>query len=325
MRKRLAQLSGGVMLLTLWTMPQSANSNLELKLMIEKGEFAPNEPVPVQYMLRNRSAVAQPYPGDVGPNSDWIKFEVGSGALHPYRTGGVACRFIQNRTLAPGEALRAQVLMISNQHSRGRGIGQTALIRFMPFSTAGNYEIKARYPLGSDDPNEALNSNVLQVVVRKANEKERSALAFFDSPDALSLALGGESSGATPSQARSLEASVESWERFVEAFGDTAYGPYVRLNLARTYVLDQGLKTKRPDLAATHLRAVIASGPKAIVDDALLDLAKVDIAEGQTTEAQDATARLLKDFPDSEFVPEARRISEGLKAGRHTMQDILSN
>ena len=111
--------------------------------------------------------------------------------------------------------------------------------------------------MGSDDPNEALNSNVLRVVVREANENERRALAFFDSPDALSLALGGESSGATRSQPRSLEASVESWERFVDAFGDTAYGPYVRLNLARTYMLDQGVKTKRHDLAAILNNAVM--------------------------------------------------------------------
>jgi hypothetical protein len=305
--------------------PSVAAEDLRLRMSVEKLSFAPFEPVPVQYELVNATASTQTYHGDVGPNSDWVKFEVGTaGALHPYRTGPIVCRFIQDRSLGPGQALRAQIIMISNQHATARSLGEATMIPFLPFGVPGHYEIHASYPKGSNDPKDVLGSNVLRITIRDASDREREAIAFFASPDALSVALGGETSG-TASPPREADAAVASWEQFVEAFGITPYGPYVRLNLARAYLHDERLTLRRPDLAAKHLRSVIASGPRSIADDALLELAKSALAEGRIAEAEAATTKLLRDFPDSEQTPEGRRISEGLKAGRRTLEEILSN
>jgi outer membrane protein assembly factor BamD (BamD/ComL family) len=119
--------------------------------------------------------------------------------------------------------------------------------------------------------------------------------------------------------------SVPRWQEFVEQFGDTVYAPFMRLTLASLYRADGILPTVRPDLAAEQLRAIVTTGPRFIADDALFELAKAELDEGRTDEARAAAKELLRTYPNSEHARDARRILDGLKAGRRTLQEIYAH
>jgi hypothetical protein len=308
-----------------------APSDIRLVLELEKVKYAPFEPVVVDYSLRNLGDHPMSVPSAVDPSFGFIKFEVSdrSGRFQPYHTGLMAHGWLQMVTLLPGAALTGEVRMVSNQNADLLSVGQAPGDRGAPFPFAepGSYSVRARFALdgSSGSPGaRMLESNTVTVVVREANTREREALQFLPSRNSLAVALGGETvsdEGLEPgSEARTL--MMQRWEELVERFGDTAYAPFVRLTLASYYRADGILTTVRPDLAAAHFQSVVKSGPRFIVDDALLGLAKAALAEGHVDIAQTAVTRLLRDFPNSENVVRARHISDGLKAGYRTLNEI---
>jgi hypothetical protein len=297
---------------------------LRLRLATGQETYAPYEPVIVQYALENTSDATVSYPGAVGRGTSWVKLEVGdSGRFVPYRTGSIDCAYPSDPRLAPHASLRAQIIMTSNQYatldtpSKRRGASP------FPFAEAGQYEIRASYPRGTNDPTDAFVATPVRIRIREGTERERQAIAFFGSLDALAAAMGGE-----PVLERdrrpfaTSESLAAQGEAFLIAFADTPYAPYVRLNLAHAY-LAEGAAPPRPDLAAAHLKVVVDSGPRGIADDALLALAKAALNEGKVAEAEAATTKLLQVFPDSELSADAERIAKGLRAGRRTLRDIL--
>ena len=305
-------------------------SGLRLVLELEKARYAPFAPVVVDYSLRNLGDQPVSVPSAIDPSFGFIKFEVTdrSGRFQPYRTGLMAHGWLQTVTLLPGATLTGEVRIVSNQNADLLSVGQVPGDRGAPFPFAepGSYSVRARFGVdGTGTPGaRILESNTVTVVVREANTRDREALQLLPSRNSLAVALGGETvSGEGPvpgSEPRTL--IIQRWEELVERFGDTAYAPFVRLTLASYYRADGILPKVRPDLAVAHLQSVVKSGPRFIVDDALLGLAKAALAEGHVDKAQSAVTKLLRDFPNSENAVRARHISDGLKAGYRTLNEI---
>ena len=115
------------------------------------------------------------------------------------------------------------------------------------------------------------------------------------------------------------------WEDFVGRYGDTVYAPFVRMTLAKAYRRGADSAPPRPDLAIEQLRAVIRTGPPSVADDALIELAKACIEANRIDDAERAASDLVKRFPKSEHLADAKRIREGVRAGRQTIGEIFGN
>ncbi len=324
--------------LTLWAalaasaVTAATPAGLDLTITMEKQEYAPLEPVVVGYTIRNGASNSVEIPQGIEPSRGYVVFEVtdAQGVFHPYRTGIIACGTLTKTSLGSGAALVGELRMVSNQHAGILAVDDAPGVRgaVFPFAEPGSYSVRARFAVdGSfgDAQARILDSNVLTIVVREAKAQEREALTFLPSYRALAVALGGDAVAENGAQhiQESGQETVARWEDFVDHFGSTVYAPFVRLTLASFYVAQGALPTVRPDLAAGHLRIVAKSGPRSIRDDALLELAKAELAGGRSRQAGDAVAELMRSYPQSEHAKEARRISDGLRAGRRTLHDIL--
>lgn len=312
----------------------SSSSGIAISLRVGQEQYAPYEPVVVEYRLENRGDAPVEVPKAMDTRHGLVAFEVTdpAGRFHPYRTGPIACALMQKETLPPGAHLVGKVVMVSNQLAELLGVGEHPGDQGvpLPFASAGSYRVRARFALdGSFVSKESaiLESNAASLIVRKATDREHEAASFFDSTSDLSVALGGESVGAGAQEpgGHGTTDSVQRWEEFVGRYGDTVYGPFVRMNLARAYRRGSESKVARPDLAIDHLRAVIRTGPASIVDDALAELAKAYIETNRIKEAESATTELLTRFPESEHLSDAKRIRDGLRAGDRTLREIFGH
>lgn len=309
-------------------------AGLALELSAEKSTYAPYEPVVLGYALVNRGRTSVDVSGLVGTQADGVTFEVtnAKGVFRRYRTGPIACGVADDRRLEPGASVRGQVIMISNQIANLGRVGERPedAVAAYPFGAPGTYEVRATHLVVTDkarDQRRALVSTPAKIIVREPTRREQDAVAFFGSPAELVLAMGGERVGveARKPDDRDMGLAVQRWEGFVAGFGDTPYASFIRLHLAETYRSDPRVVPSRPDLASEHLRIVAETGPQSIADDALLELAEAALDNNRLDEAKRATAKLVREFPSSERIGDAKRIAEGLKAGRTNLKEIYDH
>jgi TolA-binding protein len=103
--------------------------------------------------------------------------------------------------------------------------------------------------------------------------------------------------------------AAAAYQQVVAKGGDRLYGQTARLGLAEAHArageFDKAIETYQ-DLSTRK------DGPLP-VDGVLLQLGRVYRAAGKATDAEQTFNRLVTEFPDSQFVSDARRELEGLK------------
>ena len=307
----------------LWTVSLSAGgqAGLQFSLEIDKGTYAPYEPIVLRYWVENTSQKEVSVPGSILADCGWIKLEIAreDGAFKPYRTGELAECWPRSVSLEPGKRLSSQVVVATNLYGRAaRTNRQYTGTPLFPFSEADTYRIRGTYPIASEDGS-GLTSDTVEFSVRVASDDEAEAFAFFGSPDEYAAAVGADG------DVDDVRAAMQRWEEFVERYPRSTYTPPVQLQLGRLYLNGIGMEHPDPARAAVHFRAVAESGREGFADDALVQLAKSQIEQGRIDDAQATLARILEQSPNSEQRAEVIRLRDGLAKGWRTLHDIYGN
>jgi len=143
--------------------------------------------------------------------------------------------------------------------------------------------------------------------VQAAVTKYKGVADAYPSTDAGIFARYREATGymflGQPAQA------VAAFQQVIDRDGNGIYGQMARLGLAqaeaRSGALDKAI--------ATYQSLADQKDGALPVDGVLIELGRAYLEAGKTTEAQQTFNRVVSEFPDSQFLPEARQQLDSLK------------
>jgi len=103
--------------------------------------------------------------------------------------------------------------------------------------------------------------------------------------------------------------AATAFQEVIDRAGDGLYGQMARLGLAEAQA-----QNGQADQAIATLKALADKKDSSLpVDGILMQLGRTARDAGKTTEAQQAFNRIVQEFPDSAFSPEARQALDDLK------------
>lgn len=166
--------------------------------------------------------------------------------------------------------------------------------RVGPPEAPGSKSAGLSYPT-EKDRNQAAVEKFKQVADRHPETEDGRYARFREA--GLQMALGN------------MKEAAAVYQQVIETGGDSLYAQMARLGLAeaqaRAGEYDKAIQTFKELSERTD-------GPLP-VDGILMQLGRTYLGAGKATEAQQTFDRLVKDFPDSPFVADARRELDGLK------------
>lgn len=307
-----------VLLALCWTGGAVAQSPkiLELRVSTDKLRYAAYEPVVVTGTIQNVSDkdVEIPVSAALGPGK--IRFEIAGEdrAYAPYATGPEALGYDTSRRLSPGDAISRELTVLTSslgKFAAGNPGVHPGAVPF-PLASPGKHYLRASMVLPGSG--ELAYSNVAEVVV-SADAKD-DVLRYFPSVEDYAAAVGAD-------YARPLSReTVDRWESFVRDHPKSVFAPFVANHLGE--VLLQGAGDDRPDAGRAERMFSLAAerGPRSLLDDALLGLAKSQIEGNRLDGARNTLDRLLKLPPSSDVADEARRLRDGLAKGYRSLREI---
>jgi len=309
-----------------------AEEKVELSIISTKTEITQYEPLIVNFQLKNIGSTDWEVIGLMDYDAGWINMEIGEfgGKFYRYDTGSsVLVDPNNNRILKPNQLFSSQVNIYTARMpiKLDRIISVESLDNnffLFPFAEPGIYKIRAFYPLegyiekypGARE-RKMLKSNILEIRVRPWNEKEQQAFNFFKKLEDFAHAVGGCCSG-------NYEENAKKYETFINLYPDTPYTPYIKLELAEIYHSKTLLPNPNYGRAFDLFSDLAKQGPTLLQDDAFFQLANLQIELSRLKEAKATVVKLLKDYPLSEHIPDARRIKDGLEKGCTNLDDIFS-
>ena len=142
-----------------------------------------------------------------------------------------------------------------------------------------------------------------------AIEKFRKAADAYPTTDAGLFARYQE--GALQVSAGNSGDAVKAYQAVVDRGGDGLYGQMARLGLAEAYA-----RGKQFEQAITAYKELAQRKDGQLpIDGILIQMGRVYREAGKTSDAQQTFTRLVEEFPDSPFAPDAKRELEALKKG----------
>jgi len=312
-----------------------SDEKTEFSLISNANEIVQYEPLIINFQLKNIGSTEWEVIGAMDYNAGWIKLEIAknSDKFYKYDTSTHILVGHEKIILKPNQLLSSQIIMYTYRKPiqldiiRKREELQNTYFLF-PFAEPGTYQMKAIYPLEryiEEYPGarkrKVLTSNILEIKVRAWNKSEKAAFNFFKNLEDLIVASGG------CCYSDKLSQSVKEWENFINLYPKSPYAPYVKFNLGRVYYLGT---TSIPGEATDYSRAIdflaksLVNSPNLLADDELFQLAKVQIELGRFKEAKATVDKLIKEYPLSNNIPNARRIRTGIEQGYVNLDDIFS-
>jgi len=307
-----------------------SEEKIEFSILSNKNEIAQFEPLVINFQLKNIGSTEWEIIGLMNYNTGWIKLEIGeyAGKYYRYNTGIHILMDEDKNRLKPGQLLASQVILNTYKKSlleppyTIEKIESDPHILF-PFGEPGTYKIRAFYPLEpyieertAGRKRKMLESNVLEIKVHPFTDKERTQFNFFKNFSYFWAAIGGLAD-------INYDELIKQCEAFIALYPDSVYTPYIELALARRYF--SGVYSNKPNYVRSYeiLSKLITHCDALLCDDALIYLAETQVELSRLKEAKETLDRLIKDYPISDNVLDAKRIREGLEKGYTNLNDIL--